>query len=114
MKQSRRPIHLSFRDALRGLHHAFKERNFLIQFTVGVFVIVFSYVFSVTMLERIILGMLVVMVLSLEMFNTALERFINFHISKLDPRIAEIKDLMAGAVLLVVVLAVIVGIWIFL
>ena len=49
----------------------------------------------------------------LELFNTAFERYIDIVTPERRPEVGAVKDIMAGAVLLAVVLSVVVGVFIF-
>ena len=104
----------SFADAFRGLKHVFKtEQNFRIQLLVGVLVLAAAFYFPLRSWEIILLALLILLVLLVEIFNTAFEKFSDLLKPRLHHYVGVIKDIMAGAVLLVSLVALIVGTIIF-
>ncbi len=100
----------SLKHAGRGLAYVFKgEQNFRLQ-TVGALLVVTCLVaFPLSTWERILLLILVIMVLTMELVNTALERFTDLLKPRLNYYVGTIKDIMAGAVLITSLGAVIIG-----
>ena len=64
--------------------------------------------------QAIALLLLIILVLTLELINSILERFVDVFKPRIHPMVEEIKDLMAGAVLIASLGALIVGLLIFL
>jgi diacylglycerol kinase len=60
--------------------------------------------------ERVVLLLAIVAVLVLELLNSAVERLVDLMKPRLHEYVADIKDLMAGAVLLAAFFSVIVGV----
>ncbi len=106
---------LSFRYAFEGISYALRyDQNMRIHTFVGFCVFAAGLVYNVTPLEFWILGIMILLVLSAEMINTAIEQMVNLiriEHSK-EARIA--KDVSAGMVFFTVASAVIVGLFIFL
>lgn len=105
---------LSFKFAFEGIIHALKyNQNLRIDFFVAVVVILASIYFHVNAFEKGILGITILLVLSSEMINTAIEEIVDFVINehKREAKIA--KDVAAGMVLLTSIGSVIIGILIF-
>jgi len=104
----------SFQVAFSGLRIAVKEEN---TFRIGVFIAMivffFTFYFPLSYLERAIIFLTTFSVLGLELMNTQVERTTNLIDSNHNPQIRMIKDLAAGAVLLMVVSAAIVACFIF-
>lgn len=104
-------IHKSFINALRGiLLMAKTERNFQIElaaFFINLFLI---FYFKLSTVDTALILMASLSVLSAEIFNTAIEKVCDIIQPDFDKRIGFIKDIAAGAVLVMVVGAVIVGI----
>lgn len=90
-----------------------KERNGQIQLATTGVAIIFSFLFSITKTEWFIVLMLCGMVMLTEMLNTAIEKLCDKVCTDYDEKIKVIKDVSAGAVLLVAVFAVIIGLMIF-
>jgi len=103
----------SFLNAVRGIGHALKERNFRIQFIIGIIALVFAFILNLSLIEKIIVLILTSLVLSAEIFNSAIETFIDILIKEHNPEAAKIKEFIAGAVLILSITAFIIGIWIF-
>lgn len=104
----------SFLHALRGLKTVFKEeRSFRVQIFAGVLVILLSFILSLSIIEKSILVLLVLIVLTLEMLNSILERFVDVLKPRVHSYVKDVKDIAAGAVLVSSTGALIVGIIIF-
>ena len=104
----------SFQYAWYGVWYAISHnQNLRIHITAAVFVILASIFFKVTPFEMGILGVMIVLVISAEMINTAIEEMTNL-ITKEHRQEAKIaKDVAAGMVLVTAAGSVIVGILIF-
>jgi diacylglycerol kinase len=105
----------SFGFAFQGIKFLLKnERNFKIQFVVFLSVIIIAFSFQISKFEWIAVLVCCMSVLSLEGFNTSIERFCNEKEPHFDPRIKIIKDTAAGAVLVSSIFSVIIGLIVFL
>jgi len=108
-------LYQSFKYAFRGFKTAvFEEQTFKIQLTIGVLVIILMFLLPLTSLERAVLFFTILLVLSLELFNSQLERILDIFNPKFNSNIKKIKDLSAGAVLLASLGSIIIGLLIFL
>ncbi len=104
----------SVKYAFRGLSFTFKtEQNFRIQCLLGFLVLVLSFVLGLQIWEKVAILMFVILVLLMEILNTALEYFTDLLKPRLHHYVYKIKDIMAGGVLLSVLGAVVVGLVIF-
>lgn len=104
----------SFRFALRGLKYAWsKEQSFRLQIIIAILVIGAAFYFGVTYFEGLILGVTILIVLSLELINTMLERVIDLVEPTWQRQVGEIKDILAGAVLIAALGSIIIGAIIF-
>ncbi|UFT97813.1 diacylglycerol kinase family protein [Radiobacillus kanasensis] len=100
--------------AWNGIRTVFRtERNFKVHIFLGISVILLGILFRIERIEWIAVSITIALVLSLEMFNTAIEKIMDYQSSDMDPRIGEIKDIAAGAVLMSAIMAAIVGGFIF-
>jgi len=104
----------SFKYALNGIHLMFKSGpNFIIQLIIAFTTISVGLYFQIRSNEWAIILICIAGVLSAEIFNTALEKMVD-HLSPEQNKYAgEIKDLAAGAVLLLAIISLIIGIIIF-
>ena len=73
---SKNPILQSFKFAFQGLAFAWKERNFKLHILSTIAVLSLGVYYQVASLEWIILLLCIAGVLSLELLNTALEKFV--------------------------------------
>lgn len=100
----------SVKYALLGLAHGIStERNIKIQMIIGLGIIILSLLLQISRIEFILIIMVTFLVLSFELGNTALEKLLDRIHPDFDKDIGHVKDIMAGAVLLIVVLSMIVG-----
>lgn len=104
----------SFRFACNGLGIALKgEQNLRFHFIMVVVVSAFGVALQINLVEWLIVLILYGLVIAVEMLNTSIEKLCNLVHPEKDDRIAEIKDIAAGAVLWISILAAIAGIIIF-
>ncbi len=109
-----RPFFRSLKHAVRGLIEIFHtEQSFRIQVLASVIIFVLMFVFSLETWQRILLVLLCSAVLILEIINSILERVADAVQPRLSPMVKDVKDMMAGAVLLSSLCAAVVGIAIF-
>lgn len=108
------PIHKSFENAFNGLWLMIKsERNFqleLLAFAVNVFLIFYLKLSSV---DTILILIVSFGIFAAEIFNTAIEKICDIIQPDFDKRIGFIKDIAAGAVILMAILSVIVGVLVY-
>lgn len=105
----------SFNHAFRGIAVIFKtQHNAWVHLVVGITVLVLGIWLDISHLEWGLIVLAIFAVLAAEGFNTALEIDIDLTSPEEHPYARDTKDVAAGAVLLTVVGAVIVGLIIFL
>lgn len=100
----------SFGYALEGFLHALRHnRNLRIHLVIALAVVILSIFFRINKYEMSILGIVILLVISSEMINTAIEEMVNLITSehRKEARIA--KDVAAGMVLVATVGSVIIG-----
>ncbi|MDY0343373.1 MAG: diacylglycerol kinase family protein [Lentimicrobium sp.] len=104
----------AFKPAFKGIGIAFKsERNLRFHSIAIGCVIIFSFVFYISVIEWLIILVFFALVIALELINTAIEKLCNVIQPEKDERIRIIKDISAGAVLWVAIMALIAGLLIF-
>lgn len=107
-------LRLSFKFAFAGVFHALRyNQNLRIHFVVAILVVIASIFFHVNNFEKGILGIMILLVISAEMINTAIEEMVDFVVNKHKKEAKIAKDVAAGMVLLTAIGSVIVGILIF-
>jgi diacylglycerol kinase len=101
-------------SALQGIGLVLiRERNFRIQNIAALLVICLGLYVKLSKIEWIIIGFTVLIVMVLEMINTALELTVDLVTKKKRMRARLAKDIAAGAVLLASFWAIVIGILIF-
>ncbi len=104
----------SFQYAFEGILYALKhDQNLRIHFAVALFVIVASIYFHVSPFEKGILGIMILLVICVEMINTAIEKMVDLITIEHRKEAKVAKDVAAGMVFLTTIGSVIVGLLIF-
>jgi len=107
-------LHKSFFNAFRGVFMMVKsERNFQIElsaFGINIFLI---FYLNLSPIDCILILIVSFGVLVAEIFNTAIEKICDIIQPEFDKRIGFIKDIAAGAVILMAILSVIVGVFVY-
>jgi diacylglycerol kinase (ATP) len=104
-----------FKYASSGLKIMSKESSFKIQVSISLFIIGLGLIVSLSLIEWACIILLIGVVLAAELFNTAIEKLCDlFSAGWILSEIKTIKDISAGAVFLLSLIAVIIGLLIFL
>ena len=112
---------ISFKKVIRSFRHAFsgavrvakEEQNFRIELLAAAVVIFLMFALDMSIVERAILGLVIVLVLILELVNSVFERVADMLKPRFHQYVEEIKDIMAATVLVSAVGSVIIGLLIF-
>lgn len=104
----------SFVYAARGIKVVFSsETNMQIHIVVAALVLIFGFVFKISIMEWIVCLLCIGLVFGAEMMNTAIENVVDLASPDLHPLAGKAKDIAAGAVLLCAIISVIIGLLIF-
>ena len=104
----------SFRYARQGLRRALvSENSFRIHVVVAILVIAAMFIVQLSRIEIAIVVLVMSTILTLELVNTIVERFVGLLEPRVHPYVGIIKDLMAAAVLITTVAAIIIGFLVF-
>jgi len=111
----------SFRKFIRGFQYAFtgivgfirSERNAGIHAAATVLVIVAGIYFRVSTVDAMLIAVAIGLVWMAEMFNTSIEKAMNFISGETRKEIEFIKDVSAGGVLVASLTALAIGLFIF-
>ena len=104
----------SFGYAGKGIKVVFgSEPNMKIHILIAVLVVVCGFIFSLNVTEWIECLLCIGLVFGMEMMNTAIENVVDLASPNLHPLAGKAKDIAAGAVLICAIIAVIVGLLIF-
>lgn len=100
----------SFKHAYRGLRRvAREEQNFRVELAIAVVVLALAVLLGVSGVELAVLTLASVAVLVLELMNSIFERLVDLFKPRIHHFVKDIKDIMAGSVLLASLGAVIIG-----
>ncbi|HUZ92565.1 MAG TPA: diacylglycerol kinase [Candidatus Paceibacterota bacterium] len=109
----RQNLRQSFESAFRGVGYVLRERNFVVQIVIGAIAIAASFFLYLDRDAKIVIFVVAALVLGAEMVNSAIERLLDRLAPERDLAVAEIKEILAGAVLLFAILSIVVGIVVF-
>ena len=103
----------SFGFAFSGIGQAFAQRNMRIHLVFAILAIAACIVLECTVVEWAIVLVLIGLVIAAELFNTAIEAVVDLASPDIHPLAKRAKDIAAGAVLVLAITAVIVGLIIY-
>lgn len=104
----------SFKYAINGFRQVVKtEVNMQIHLFLSVLAIVLGFVFSFNMTEFSFILICIAMVWSAEIFNTVVEKYLDFYHPERSDKVAILKDMSAGAVLVVSGFSFVIGLLLF-
>ena len=107
-------LHKSFLYAFRGIFQmAISERNFQIEACALIVNVILIFYFKLNTLDVVLILFACFIILSAEIFNTAIEKICDMIQPEYDERIKFIKDISAGAVTLLCFVAIVVGILVY-
>ncbi len=96
--------------AIEGILHAVKsQRHLRYHFYAAVLILLLSFILGISQTEFIAIVIVVIIVLSVEMLNTAIEATVDIISKEYDNRAKIIKDIAAGAVLITAIGAAVIG-----
>lgn len=114
-KKSFKRFLLSFKYCYEGLRYTFyNEQNIIVMFFFAIIALVLGMIFKITYTERLVIVLLIGMVMSLELINSAIEATVDLVTEKNNPKAKIAKDCASGAVGFASIVALIIGIMIFL
>ena len=97
----------SFKVAFKGIWYAIKsESHMRFHLVAGFYIIIFSLFFGLSKAQWGVVLMLIASILTAEIFNTAIEEVCNLSRDSFDPIVRIAKDVAAGAVLVLAIVAV--------
>lgn len=106
--------YIGFSHAWNGLKVMVKERNFRIHLIATLLVIIVGIYLKLNVQEWTVLILVIGAVLISETLNSVVEQMIDYIKPEIHPTAKLIKDMAAGSVLLATIVAIIIGIIIFL
>ena len=104
----------SFKYAAQGIKSAYKtEQNLLVHTVVAILIIALGIIIGLSLLEFAIVFVVIGLVMTAEMINTAIEYAIDMAMPSIHPLAKVSKDVASGAVLFSAIIAIIVGCFIY-
>lgn len=104
----------SFKYAILGAYKLVTtEHSIMVQFSLGILVTIAGFYFNISKTEWLFQTMAIGLVLSIEGLNTAVEKIADFIHPDFHDKIGFIKDIAAGAVFFAAVVAIAVGLIIY-
>lgn len=108
-------VYKSVSHATQGLRTAFREEmNIRIHSVIAILAVILGFYFQISAGEWLIIILSIAMVLSLEIINSIFERIIDILKPSANLYVKEMKDMIAGSVLLAAMAAAVIGLVIFL
>lgn len=105
----------SFRYAINGIWIYFKSGgNVFIHISCSIVVIICAYLFNISLIEWCLVVLCIGGVLAAEAFNTAIEKFVDLVSPDYNKIAGLVKDISAGAVLIISISSLVIGLIIFL
>ena len=105
----------SFKCALNGIIYVFtSQRNIIIQSLIGIIVILLGVFLKISVIEWLILTLTISLVFFAEFINTSIETTVDLITESYNEKAKAAKDIAAGAVVIMAVNSIIVGLIIFL
>jgi diacylglycerol kinase len=105
----------SFQYSLKGLFKTFREEsNLRIQTIIGIIIVVAGCLLKIQIWEWVAIIFVIGLVIITELINSAVERITDVLKPRINGYVKEIKDIMAAAVFVSALVAVIIGLIIFL
>ena len=105
----------AFKHASRGIIDAYRrERHMRFHFFAAILVVLAAIVLNINAMEWIAILIVIGCMLALEMMNSAIEAVVDKVSPEIHPIAKYVKDVAAGAVLIMAIIAAVVGIIIFL
>lgn len=112
--KDKRSFLTSFMDCINGLEFVItNEENFRREIIIGIITLILSYILKISQTEYIIVLIMIALVLTSEVINTAIEKTVDLYTNKYNETAKIAKDVSAFAVLLMSIFALIIGIIIF-
>ncbi len=113
-KKSFKRFLYSFKYCYEGLRYAFyHEQNIIVMLVMGIIALILGLVFNITYTERLIVILLIIIIMALEMVNTAIEATVDL-VGQHNEKAKVAKDCASGAVGLASILGLIIGLMIYL
>ena len=96
-------LYKNFLNSINGIRYVIKESSFILELILGIFLVTYLFLFEFSFILKIVLFFNYILILSSEIFNTAIEKICNKINPNYDEDIKIIKDLSSAAVFLLII-----------
>jgi diacylglycerol kinase (ATP) len=101
---------LSFGYAFKGIRYALQnENNFIYHLLATATIAIIGWILGFSNTEWLLVILLVGLVYTAELFNSAIEKLVDLTTPHYDDRAGAVKDIAAGAVLVISITALVIG-----
>ena len=107
------PFFKSFTYAYKGIKVALSQRNMRVHMVCALLALLTGFILHINSVEWCIISLCIGLVISFEMINTAIEYVVDMISPEFNEKAGKIKDIAAGAVLVISIVAFICGIFVF-
>ncbi len=107
------PFIKSFTYAYKGIKLSLSQRNMKVHIACASLVILIGFIFHINNVEWCIVSLCIGLVIAFEMINTAIEYIVDMISPDFNEKAGKIKDIAAGSVLVISIIAFICGILVF-
>ena len=90
-----------------------REQNLLIHIIATIIVTIFGIIFKISLINWVLIYIMVALVITTELINSALELTVDLYTSKFNPKAKIVKDVSAAAVVTAAFTSIIVGLYVF-
>ena len=102
----------SFKHAFNGIYLLKNEAHIIVHICIAIVTIIIGFIQNLSSSEWYIIILCIALVLVAEIFNTAIEKTVDYISLEKHPKAKIIKDISAAAVLLATIFSAIIGTWI--
>ena len=104
----------ALKNSINGISYTLKtQRNIKIQSVFAILVIIIGFILKISLIEWMILIITIFSVFVSELFNTAIEKVVDLYTEEYNEKAKIAKDVASGAVSLIAVCSVLIGVLIF-
>lgn len=105
----------NFKYSFNGLKTLFKtEKSFRLHTAIAIAVVIYAWYAELDKIYWVVLLLIIALIMSLEIFNSAIERLVDILAPRTHGLAKEIKDLLAAMVLIASFFAAVIGLIVFL
>lgn len=97
-------LFLNLLNSINGFRIALSESSFVLEILLGIIIIPYVLLANINILSKLFIISTYLLLLSFEIFNTAIEKLCDKITKKIDPDIKKIKDLSSASVFVILLI----------